>query len=203
VKPFMTAEDLMAYGDAHSKFRDTLNQLDFALESQRVEGEYEKTNIAKGAVQSRAEANDLAAARGLFHSSVRDAELYDINATAALRQNYLDRQLDTAQIQTQTQKVAAQNAWDDFQRGMNQKEVQNAQEVMANTPQYLVDPTKPKPASGYKPRPIGPRPERPNPRPNHHGFRQGGGGAPRPQQGGNRPGHNRNRGFRRGGGGAY
>jgi hypothetical protein len=184
----MTAEDLMAYGDAHSKFRDTLNQLDFGLENQRIESEYEKSNLRKAAVESTVEANDELASRGLFHSSVRDAELYDINATSALRQNYLDRQLDTAQIQVQTQKVSAQNAWDDFQRGMNQKQVQNAQEVMTNTGKWLVDPVKATGPSGYKPKPIGDRPTRPRrsrPGDGHHinpsrrrpGYTQGGGGA--------------------------
>lgn len=195
VSPFMTAEDLMEYGKAHGTFRDTLNQLDFALENQRIEGEYEKTQLQRGANQALSDAQYEFAGRGLQHSSVRDAELYDINATSALRQNYLDRQLDTATIQTQTQKVAAQNAWDDFQRGMNQKKVQNAQEIMANTPKWLVDPVKAQGPSGYKPKKIGPKPRRRDfltfkprnkPRP---GYQQGGGGSRPPRSGGSGGGH--------------
>lgn len=159
VKPFMNADDLMQYAQAHGTFADTLTGLDSALENQRIDSEYQKQQLGKEQISNSANANDDAASRGLFHSSIRDAELYDINATTALRQNYLDRQLDAAVISTQTQKTNAQSAWDSFQRGMNQKQVENAQEVMTNTGKWLVKPTAAKPASGYKPKPIGPRPK--------------------------------------------
>lgn len=142
IQPFMTAEDLFSQGEAEYDFSSRMQQLDYELDKLRSESEYEKSEIDRGALRSRTDANDLMASRGMFHSSVRDAELFDIDATAAIRKNFLDRELDSAALNTQTQKMAAQQAWDTFQSSMRQQMVENATEAGEGMTKWAKEPVK-------------------------------------------------------------
>ena len=144
IDPFMNAEDLMRMTEAKEELANKLNNLDYALESLRIDTEYEKTNIDKSEREGLRSTNEDFASRGLFSSSVRDASLLDVNAQANIAKGQLDRELDAAVLDAQNQKVAAQGAFDSFQSAMNQKKVENAR---ALAPETGVWKRKPKQAS--------------------------------------------------------
>lgn len=142
IQPFMKSDDMMALQEARSKMADTIANLDYDLDTEASENEYERSEIDRSAIMGRSSVNDDMASRGLFNSSVRDAELYDIDATAGIRKNFLDRTFDTLMMDTQRRKLAAQSALTEFQHSMNQKMIENAREASEGMEEWLVKPTE-------------------------------------------------------------
>ncbi len=140
VDPFLTAEDLMAYAQARQQYEEGLLGLDQNYESQVINTGYEKEGIEKGRVKGRNESTEDAAGRGLFRSSIRDADLFDIDATAAMRSTFLDTQLNALKINTEAQKNTMAANWGRYQEGVNKKMVENAEGVQANMPAWQVEP---------------------------------------------------------------
>jgi len=140
VQPFLTAEDMMAYAMARQQYEEGLHSLDANYETSLITTGYEKENLEKGRVQGREESSDDMAARGLFRSSVRDADLFDIDATAEMRKVFLDTQLNTQKLNMETQKASMEANWKTYEEGVNQKKVENAAGVQANMPQWQVEP---------------------------------------------------------------
>lgn len=141
IDPFMNADDMQSADEARAQLAATLAQQDYELSDLATSTEADKAAIDRQHPYDRRDASDEAAARGLFQSSIRDAELWDIDATAAIRKNLLDVGLSTKRIQSQNAKTAAQAAYDTFQANMHQKMVENAQAASENLPEYLVNPT--------------------------------------------------------------
>lgn len=140
--PFKLAEDFLAEDQARAERTDTYTTLDEQLASMAAQNVSEKQRIAKDQAYSRRDAEFLAASRGLERSSIRDAELWDIDATAGLRRNELDTNLQLATLSADRQKTAADNAWNDFQRNyLGPKMVENAAAADEGVPEYAVDPT--------------------------------------------------------------
>lgn len=145
--PFMNSEDMLRADEARASRDETLHNLDYALEELRSSNEYERTQIADRVREDKASTNASSAARGMFASSARDASLYDVDATAAVQRNILDRQLDVATLDAQRQKTLASQAFDAFQNTMAKKMVENAQ---AASPDQGLWATAPQAASTQK-----------------------------------------------------
>lgn len=154
VAPFMTGEDMMAYAEARQAYEQQLADLDYSYATAVANTGYEKEQVTKGAVKGKSDANWDAAARGLFRSSIRDADLFDIDATAEMRKRFLDTQLDTLKLNTETQKAALDRMWNDPQtgylHGLELKKIANAQGVAADMPQWKVEPGWEKPPAPAK-----------------------------------------------------
>lgn len=140
VQPFMTAEDMMAYAQARQQYEEGLFNLDYNYANQVTNATFEKEGIEKGRVKSKAESSDDMAARGLFRSSVRDADLFDIDATAEMRKTFLDTQLNTMKLNNDAQKVMMQGNWKLYEEGKGKKEVENAAGVQASMPAWEIEP---------------------------------------------------------------
>lgn len=142
--PFMTAEDIMDYSNARSEYERQIHELDYGYEKSVADTGYEKGNITKAARQQSADSSDDFAARGLQRSSVRDADMFDIDATAEMKKAFLDTNLNTLKLHTDTEKERLRSAWEDpetgFLHGMDLKKVQNAQAASADAGQYAVEP---------------------------------------------------------------
>lgn len=153
INPFMTAEDIMAYSEAKKNYETQLAELDYNYATSVANTGYEEEQITKGAIQSKADTNWETAGRGLERSSIRDGDLFDIDATAEMRKRFLDTQLDTLKLNTEAQKAALNAYWNDpetgFMAGMQKKEVQNAQQASAGLPATTEPPPGPgSPAAG-------------------------------------------------------
>lgn len=162
ITPFMTADDMLSAGEAREKYAGTLNDLDYALSEMRSSSAFDRAQSYKDQTAASARADSSAAGRGLFNSSIRDAALYDVDATAAVQRNELDRKLDTAALDTQRQKLAAQSAWSSFQSAMNRKMVENAVEATPEGGPWLQKPVKDKEVKHVLPIPKAPgKPDKP------------------------------------------
>src|SRR5687767_4135499 len=84
IEPFMRPEDLMAFAEARGQYEAGLREIDDAYAMAQAESLIEKDNIDKERKLRSRDSRDDFAARGLHQSSVRDADLFDIDATAAL-----------------------------------------------------------------------------------------------------------------------
>lgn len=152
VDPFMTGEDIMAYAQARQQYEGELGELDFNYANSIANSGYEKSQLTKGAIADKAASSDDMAARGLFRSSVRDADLFDIDATAEMRKTFLDTQLNTLKLHTESRKKALDNAWGDYEYGVALKKKANAEQASEGMPEYAVDP------GWVKNQPPGPKP---------------------------------------------
>lgn len=150
VQPFLTADDIRQFSEARKQYEEGLHQLDYNLETSSANEGYEKEQISKSAVSGKVEHSEDFAARGLFRSSVRDADLFDIDATAEMRKTFLDTQLNTLKLHTESEKATAAARWGEYEGAVNAKKIENAEGVSATLPKWEVEPhmeagpTKPK-----------------------------------------------------------
>jgi hypothetical protein len=158
-KPFQTGDDMLTAADDQFNLEDGLYNLDTALDKLRIDTDFQKKEITKSEGQAKSATIDNMIARGLFRSSVKDGEIYDIQATASMRRNFLDTALSTAEIETGVRKGQLRSRHDAIQSALARKSVENAQAADDGAPDYLVEPTEghltPKPkASTPKPKPA-------------------------------------------------
>lgn len=164
VAPFLTAQDLQWYGESLSRFKSEMAQLMSNLQSFKAEANYEKEGVSKQAVASKVESSDTAAGRGLFRSSIRDADLFDIDATAEMRKRFLDTQVDTLERNNEVQEKVL-NDWRfdplfGFEATKDKKAHENAAGVQNELPEWSVEPIAATPPSRIKPgasQPIKPK----------------------------------------------
>lgn len=140
IEPYMNAEDLMNYAQRRQEYEDSLHESAYNYETSAINTAYEEGNIAKGARDAQNSSEYNFAGRGLGHSSIRDADLFDIQATASLKKTYLDSQLHSLKLNTEAKKTALESNWGTYEKGLNQKMVQNAEEANTGLPEYEVQP---------------------------------------------------------------
>ncbi len=117
---------MMGLADAQRQRDQAYGDLDFNLEKQRQETQFGQQDAERGRVKGADKTNNSMAGRGMFHSSMRDAELFDIDATAGLRKQMLQQQLDTQTLNSQRQKSVLDSSWTQYMAGLTQKQVENA-----------------------------------------------------------------------------
>lgn len=150
VAPFLTAEDMIALGNAVRDFELAQQDVDNEIERQRTNNEFEKTQVDKQAQQTSSDATDAAIARGLFQSSIRDSQLVDIAATQRLKKQFLDDNLSLTATQGGARKKALQDNLDAFKDAINKRAVENAREAGKDQPEWL-DPPRPEVPGEWRP----------------------------------------------------
>ncbi len=140
IDPFMRPEDMMAFADARAQYEQSLYDIDYELAKAAADTAYEKDQTAKQALLRSRDSRDDFAARGLAQASVRDADLFDIDATAALRRQFLDTELNTLRLRGQGMKTSIQTNWDTWMTGLNQQMVANAAEAAHDMPEWKTPP---------------------------------------------------------------
>lgn len=125
--PFLTPEQLLQKSSMHRDMQKQIHDIDQALDRQRLEGEQQKSQADKSAKVDSAKAEESAIARGLFRSSIKDGDLYDIEATRQLRRKLFDDQLALSVAQADANKKYLQDWWDkEVVPNFNQMAVENA-----------------------------------------------------------------------------
>ncbi len=142
IDPFLTSDQIAERADKTNEYNDTISNLQYALKMQQTETDYNKQMIDKQKPYDLEKANSSAAGRGLFSSSIRDASLYDIDATAAINKANYDREFDAMRMDSERQALQATNAFHTYQQALNQAAVDNAAEASEGMELYKVDPTK-------------------------------------------------------------
>jgi hypothetical protein len=193
IDPFLTGEDIMAYSQARSQYEGQLNELDYGYEQAQINTQREKEGITKREGYELSGAKEDFAARGLQRSSTRDADLYDISATAEMKKANLDTNLTTLKTHTETEKERLRSAWEDpeegYLHGLDLKKVANAQAAGGEMGEWAKEPgwekkpggggnknkpNKPKQGGGKKFATGGPvpNPSQPPPKPTKTGGTQ-------------------------------
>lgn len=165
IQPFKMAGDMMQTSDENFNLEQGLANLDTEFSNLKTNTDYEKTQVNKSEVNAKNTTVDNMIARGLGQSSIRDGEIYDIQATASMRRNFLDTTLGTAEIALGTNKARLQKRHDDIMTAMAAKEVENAQNANAGMPDYVPGQ---EPTDGYfAPNPAMAAPTSTSPAKNH------------------------------------
>lgn len=140
IQPFLTQQDIEEYAEAREQYAEGLKELDRNYEGTKHNTEFETAELEKGRIASRDTENWDAAGRGLFRSSIRDADLADIDATAEIKKKFLSDQLQALAVYNQGQKASMEAKWNRYMEGLHRKEASNAEEAGANMPKYSVEP---------------------------------------------------------------
>lgn len=108
--------------------------IDTQLKNLGLSTTYQQGQIDTSAKQNTGAANDNAAARGIFGSSIQKGNLADIEASRVVQRNYLDDQLKIATTAGEARKLALSNHARDVIGGLDQQAIGNADEINRQIP---------------------------------------------------------------------
>lgn len=141
VAPFLTPEQAIQASHEKQSYQEKLASLSYALEELKANTKYEAEGVQKRGVQEHASGEWNLAGRGLEHSSIRDADLYDIDATSATQQAFLHENLEHAEQHTAAEALKAETNWNnEYMPAVHALEVENASNAEAGLPAYTVEP---------------------------------------------------------------
>jgi hypothetical protein len=129
VDPFLTADDMLAVNDWLTGFSSQLLEIDTNIANLGIDTAFQKGQNDRAATVNRTAADDAMAGRGIFTSSLRNAAVYDIEASRALANTYLDNKLNEAVTTGAASKALLATAKVQFDAGMSAKAAQNAKAV--------------------------------------------------------------------------
>lgn len=134
IQPFFNPTDTMNGIDRESATKNALWDIDKQVADLRAQTGFELQQTEKGRKQNAGAATDNMAARGLSQSSIKDAELFDIEATARMRKDFLNSQLARAETDAGTRKTQINDEWTRWQEAMGNQAVENARQAMEGVP---------------------------------------------------------------------
>lgn len=94
VQPFLTPEQQADLDSAYFTAGDQLGTYDAGLRSGVTSAEFQKVLAAEAAKQMAGKTQNQAAARGIYFSSIKDAELFDIDKAKQRQIQYYDQTID-------------------------------------------------------------------------------------------------------------
>lgn len=97
VQPYLTPQQQQDLEDRLSNISAQRNVIARDAAQRAVDTLYQQQQVERGRVKDTANAVDSAISRGLFRSSIQDADVFDITATAKLRAQYLQDTLKAFQ----------------------------------------------------------------------------------------------------------
>ncbi len=139
INPFLTADDLASIVNFNFGNASTLADVDKGMADLKTNTDFQRTDTNKRAVQGTVDTTDQMIGRGLFRSSIKDAALYDIEATRTLQNKFFDDQLTNASLDADRRKKGIADADAAFKSAMNLKAVENAAAASANQPVSVPD----------------------------------------------------------------
>jgi hypothetical protein len=149
-QPFLTGEQQLSQVDSQtqhdSQVQDLLNQLAQA----QVQAGYQKKDIERARVGGVSNSQDDAAARGIFQSSIKDGQIYDINAQAAQHQQQVSDQLTALQSSVSSRINLLDEALRRSAGAFNQMGVDNASQIDTGSSTSYAS-ANPSPAAGQSP----------------------------------------------------
>lgn len=98
VKPYLSPEQQMAADDSLFQIDDGIYNFNKSYGDLEANTKYETAGVNKREQENNAAAVENMIARGLFRSSIKDAELADVAGSAKARRDYLQTGLETARI---------------------------------------------------------------------------------------------------------
>lgn len=146
IQPFFTGDDLLQINEFLADFNrqmgfgDTPGELDLQLDRARIDTDRQKKEFDRQAHEAKVQTTDEMIGRGLFRSSIRDADLADIDRANAARKQILDTALGRLTIDTDIQKRRLQESKRRFDEAMARKAAENAINANQGQPPFLREP---------------------------------------------------------------
>lgn len=147
MSPFLTPDQQITQIDFEGDIEEQLANLDNALEGMRIDNEFQKTELDTAHKQQVARADESAIGRGLYTSSIRDAELNDLEATKRVRSSFLDTQFSVAQANAGATRERLRQSLDQLHNAMNQQGAQNASNASEDAAPYSQEPQPARPGT--------------------------------------------------------
>lgn len=144
VNPFETADNMMERLGYESGRDLAFADLDAQLGQAKVERDYQLSQNEDAFNKNTAMSTDEMIGRGLFASSVKDAALYDLEATRAVQRSFLNDRFVQQELDAGRKKdlYTGQGGFNErFNNAMNIKKVQNASELNNERGPWSVAPT--------------------------------------------------------------
>ena len=155
VEGFLSGLDLQGFNEFMTNYQTSIEDIDNQLAGLKTDTAFQKTGNNKAAKENTNESNDAMAARGLFQSSVKDAAVYDIEATRALSNKFLDDKLTESTLNAGTRKRTLAEGKKRFDEAMILRKGENAQSV--NDPANAAWSDKMATWNASQPKPAAPR----------------------------------------------
>lgn len=144
VQPFLTPQQMLEWGEGQQHKKENLAEFASNLINAETQEAYEAENVAKEGLLNHTRSGENLTARGLFHSSIRDGDLADIDAATALKKKFLETNLENLKITTKGKEALINDQWEKvYEPAWNALKVQNAQEAGANQGLYSTPPVAP------------------------------------------------------------
>lgn len=128
-KPFLTGEQQLGQSDTQRDHDIQVQDLQNHLAQAVANSKESRYNIERGRVRGVAGTQDNAAARGIFQSSIKDGQIFDINAQAAHQQQQVTDQLSALQTSVASRINLLDEALRRSQASFNQMVVDNASQI--------------------------------------------------------------------------
>lgn len=128
-KPFLTGGQIIDQGTSQQNHDTGYQNIADQLASLALNNQYSKQAIEQSRVKGVAGAQDNAASRGIFNSSIKDGGIYDVTAQAATAQQHLVDTMAAANASATAQRTILDNALQASQTGFNQAAVENASAI--------------------------------------------------------------------------
>lgn len=129
VEPFLQPEQSQENSDRFFQAGQSKGDITENLNKLSTDTGYQQTQIDRGLVKDQSATLDDAVARGIGQSSIKDGDIYDLQATAALRRNYLQTTLDNARIEGARRIKDIDDNWQQWVANRDKMSVANADAV--------------------------------------------------------------------------
>lgn len=153
VAPFQTGDDMLALADREGAIGEALAAIDKQLADLSAQTTYNLNQVDESAAKATSGSKDQSAGRGLSGSTIAQAELFDIEATARTRKSFLQSELARAGTQAGLDKERLRGNLDAIRGAIGRKMVENA-EGISRTQQPTPGPLPPPPAPPPGPAPA-------------------------------------------------
>lgn len=128
-QPFLNPDQLLTQGQSQLQHDEGVQNYQDQIAQMMLNNKYSSQQIEQGRKKGVAGTQDDAAARGIFHSSIKDGQIFDINAQAATQQQSLADQLNALKLSAQAHITNLDSALTATQNALNQAAVQNASQI--------------------------------------------------------------------------
>lgn len=142
--PFENADNLMERLGYESGRDLAFAELDSQLGQSKIERDYQLSQTDDAFNKNSAQNTDEMIGRGLFASSVKDAALYDLEATRAVQRSFLNDRFVQQELDAGRKKdmYTGKGGFNErFNNAMDQKKIQNAKDINDERGPWAIAPT--------------------------------------------------------------
>ena len=137
VDPYLEAQDMFQRAEFQAARDRSLADLDAQLAEAQANATFNLREVERGAKVGRAGALDANAARGIFHSSLRDAALIDVDTNELIQRETIQRGLDLMRQRADRERAIWSQQEQSYDAAEAQRMIENARAANEGVPLYV------------------------------------------------------------------